>query len=671
MSAYLSYSARGGSGGGVTSLDGLTGAITLVAGTGITIVDGVSTITISSTSAGDVTLTPVGSSPNASGASLSGQALTLQPANTSFPGVLLAADWNTFNNKQPAGNYLTALTGDGTAAGPGSAALTLATVNSNVGSFTNASITVNGKGLITAASSGSAPEVPLTFSAPLIRTVNTISIPVATSSVDGYLSATDWVTFNNKQPAGNYITDLIGDATASGPASAALTLATVNPNVGTWGSASHSAVFTVNAKGLITAATDINILIAESQVTNLVSDLAAKQSTTLTNTHILVGNGSNVATDVAASGDLTLANTGAFTLNTVNGNVGGFGSSTSIPSFTVNAKGLVTAASGNVVIAPAGTLSGTTLNSTVVTSSLTSVGTIATGVWNGTAIAIANGGTGQTTANAGFNALSPNTTKGDITAFSTVNARLPVGSNGQVLTADSAQTLGVKWAAAATPIYTAPKVTTYKTAGSTGTHTFTGSPLYVEIEQCGAGGGGAGSGSAGAGNGGNGTATTINTTALVTNGGSGATAQGAASTSGGSTTTTFSGTIGTLLTGGNGNAGSFQSGLSFLASGSGGMSPLGGAGGSVWGTTAGAGGTANTGAGGAGGGTNNASAYTGSGGGAGGYAKVILSGTNLSGLSGAFTYAIGTGGSGGSAGTSGQAGGTASEGYLKVTEYYQ
>lgn len=38
-------------------------------------------------------------------------------------------------------------------------ALTLATVNSNVGSFTNANITVNGKGLITAASNGSASGV--------------------------------------------------------------------------------------------------------------------------------------------------------------------------------------------------------------------------------------------------------------------------------------------------------------------------------------------------------------------------------------------------------------------------------------------------------------------------------------------------------------------------------
>ena len=51
-------------------------------------------------------------------------------------------------------------------------------------------------------------------------------------------------------------------------------------------------------------------------------------------------------------------------------------------------------------IAGAEVLSGTTLGSGVTGSSLTSVGTIATGVWNGTAIAIANGGTGATDAGA-------------------------------------------------------------------------------------------------------------------------------------------------------------------------------------------------------------------------------------------------------------------------------
>lgn len=47
---------------------------------------------------------------------------------------------------------------------------------------------------------------------------------------------------------------------------------------------------------------------------------------------------------------------------------------------------------------------------------------------------------------------SPLTTKGDVYVYGTADDRLPVGSNGQVLTADSAVALGVKWATPSTGI---------------------------------------------------------------------------------------------------------------------------------------------------------------------------------------------------------------------------
>jgi hypothetical protein len=45
---------------------------------------------------------------------------------------------------------------------------------------------------------------------------------------------------------------------------------------------------------------------------------------------------------------------------------------------------------------------------------------------------------------------TPLTTKGDLFGFDTADARIPVGTNGHILTADSTQSLGVKWAAPAT-----------------------------------------------------------------------------------------------------------------------------------------------------------------------------------------------------------------------------
>jgi Chaperone of endosialidase len=41
----------------------------------------------------------------------------------------------------------------------------------------------------------------LTFTSPLVNTSGTVTIPAATSSVNGYLTSTDWATFNGKQAA--------------------------------------------------------------------------------------------------------------------------------------------------------------------------------------------------------------------------------------------------------------------------------------------------------------------------------------------------------------------------------------------------------------------------------------------------------------------------------------
>lgn len=232
-------------------------------------------LSITSNPGADVSVT---TTPAALGSSL---IVNFPTAGTGSRGLLSATDWNTFNGKQvPITLTVTGTSGPATFDG----------TTLNVPQYT--------------AGTGC-----LSCNADSLK-----KLPVDTSSNrNGYALTFDstnhkWVLAPNG--AGTGISALTGDVTASGSGSVAATLATVNSNVGTFGSASTVGQFTVNGKGLTTAASSVAIQIAESQVTNLTTDLAAKQTTTLTSGNILVGNGSNVATSVTPSGDWTTNNAG-------------------------------------------------------------------------------------------------------------------------------------------------------------------------------------------------------------------------------------------------------------------------------------------------------------------------------------------------------------------------
>lgn len=214
---------------------------------------------------------------------------------------------------------------------------------------------------------------------------------------------------------------------------------------GTYGSASVVPVLTTNAQGQVTSVTNTTIAISGSAVTGNISGSAGSVANALT-----IGTGLG-GTSYNGSAAVTITNTGVTSLTgtasqvTVSGSTGSV--TLSLPAtINVNTSGNAGTVTNGVYtngsyVDPTwiASLSGSKITGNIPGNAANVVGTVA----------IANGGTGQTTANPAFNALAPTTTKGDLIVNNgTANVRQAVGTDTFVLTADSTTASGVKWAAA-------------------------------------------------------------------------------------------------------------------------------------------------------------------------------------------------------------------------------
>ncbi len=166
----------------------------------------------------------------------------------------------------------------------------------------NGILKANGLGTVSAATAGADFENALTFTAPLSRTLNAISIPSATTSSNGYLISTDWNTFNSKQATivngtgvsitgGNTVSIGQAVATTSNPLFAGITLSGLNV----------SGIVTNTAAGLLSTASTTgtgNIVRAISPT--LVTPILGDASATSINTGTITATGA-----IVANGDIT------------------------------------------------------------------------------------------------------------------------------------------------------------------------------------------------------------------------------------------------------------------------------------------------------------------------------------------------------------------------------
>ena len=367
----------GGSGGSATSILAIGGPGAMVS------LSGTQTVTGNKTFTGSVDLT--------------GSTATASTQLTSDNSTKLATTAYVKGQNYLTGNQSITVSGDASGSGTTSITLTLAAAGT-AGTYTT--VTTDSKGRVTSGTTLSATDIP-TLTAAKISDFDT---QVRTSRLDQMAAPTASVSLNSQK-----ITNL---ATPTADTDAA-TKAYVD--------AARSGL---DVKGSVRAATTANITLSGAQTIDGVSVIAGDrvlvkdQSTASTNgIYVAAASTWSRATDADVDAEV---HAGMFTFveeGTANADSGWVLTtnnpitvgSTALAFAQFSGAGQITAGAGLTktgnTIDAVGTANRITVNANSIDiastyvgqTSITTLGTIATGVWNGTTIAVANGGSGATT----------------------------------------------------------------------------------------------------------------------------------------------------------------------------------------------------------------------------------------------------------------------------------
>ena len=414
----------------------------LTAGTGISVsksATGVLTVTNTSPSSGG-TVTSVSGTGTVNGITLTGTvtssgSLTLGGTLGSIANSQLTNSSVTFNG------VAVALGASGTITATATNALTIGTGLSGTSYNGSTAVTIANTGVLGV--TGTAPVVSSGGQNPAI------SMAAANTTTNGYLTSTDWNTFNNKVSMvypGAGIPNSTGSAwgtsyTTTGSGNVVLD---TRPTMSVTGSGFTLQDATDNTKQAnfelsgITTATTRTLTLPNTTGTlaalNLAQTFSAAQTfsgavTQSASAYSFNSTGANWTAGSQTTGTFTVggtSGTGTITL----------GRSTVSQQTDIQA-GATASGSTKTINLGTGGLTGSTTTMAIGSTFGTSI--TANGTWSfSTAIPIASGGTGQITATAAFNALSPITTTGDLILGNGTNSatRLAIGTNTYVLTSN-------------------------------------------------------------------------------------------------------------------------------------------------------------------------------------------------------------------------------------------